>query len=161
MSEHHPLRSAGVILYEDSILLIEREKDGKHYFVLPGGGVEGSETVEQAVIREVKEETSLDVKFGRQLYMHKYKIEDRDHSKQYFFLCEYTGGEPKLAEGSNEKELMDSGKQVFKPVWMPISKLPEITLYPLEIRDWLIEDIPDDFKEAPREAEIYIEDLRQ
>lgn len=45
----------------DSILLIKRfTKPFKGYWALPGGRVEPGETVEQAVVREVKEETGLD-----------------------------------------------------------------------------------------------------
>ncbi|MEM5829636.1 MAG: NUDIX hydrolase [Candidatus Aenigmatarchaeota archaeon] len=45
------------------IVLIKRKKEPfKDKWVLPGGHVEENETVEEAAIREAKEETSLDVK---------------------------------------------------------------------------------------------------
>jgi len=48
------------------IVLIERKNDPKG-FALPGGFVEVGESVERAGIREMKEETGLDVKISRLL----------------------------------------------------------------------------------------------
>ena len=41
------------------ILLIKRFKEGRNYWVFPGGGVEPEELLDQAIVREVFEETSL------------------------------------------------------------------------------------------------------
>ncbi len=51
----------GILREEDKIVLIERKNEpfkGKH--ALPGGFVEYGETVEEAIVREVKEETGLE-----------------------------------------------------------------------------------------------------
>jgi len=42
--------------------------DGKSYWVIPGGGLEGDEPEEQCIIREMKEETNLDVKVERLVF---------------------------------------------------------------------------------------------
>jgi len=55
------VRVSAIILKDDKILLIHRKKNGEEYWVFPGGGVEDTETPEQGIIREVKEETGLDV----------------------------------------------------------------------------------------------------
>lgn len=50
----------GVIFDEDMILLIKRKNEPfKNKWAIPGGYVEYGETVEDAVIREIKEETNL------------------------------------------------------------------------------------------------------
>ena len=47
---------------DDKILLIKRRTPPfKGYWALPGGRVDAGETVEQTIVREVKEETGLDV----------------------------------------------------------------------------------------------------
>ena len=52
----------GVVVNEDKVLLILRDHEPfAGYWVLPGGHVERNETVEQALFREIKEETGLDV----------------------------------------------------------------------------------------------------
>ena len=50
-----------IIFIDDKIALIYRNKFENIYYSLPGGGVEGNETLEEATIREVKEELNLDV----------------------------------------------------------------------------------------------------
>lgn len=51
----------GIIELSGKIVLIQRKKEPfKGYYALPGGFVEYGETVEDAVIREVKEETGLE-----------------------------------------------------------------------------------------------------
>lgn len=52
-------RASAIIAKEGAILLIRREREGRVYYVLPGGTVEAGETPEEACIREVREETSL------------------------------------------------------------------------------------------------------
>jgi len=52
----------------DRILLIKRRTmPFKGYWALPGGRVDSGETVEQTVVREVKEETDLDVAIVRKI----------------------------------------------------------------------------------------------
>lgn len=48
----------------EGILLVRHEKDGRSYWLLPGGGVEFGETMEQTARREAWEETGLDVAVG-------------------------------------------------------------------------------------------------
>ena len=48
----------------DSILLV-KQNYGQRYWSLPGGVVEAGESIAQAAIREVKEETGLDIEVRR------------------------------------------------------------------------------------------------
>lgn len=54
-----------VVFWKDKVLLIERKsKYGNGLAALPGGFVNGDETIEQAMIRELMEETKIEVPFG-------------------------------------------------------------------------------------------------
>jgi 8-oxo-dGTP diphosphatase len=55
------VRVCAIIKKDNQILLIHRFKNGDEYWVFPGGGVESGETWDQALVREVMEETSLPV----------------------------------------------------------------------------------------------------
>jgi len=69
------------------IVLIERKNDPEGW-ALPGGFVDTGESLEEAVIREIKEETNLDVELIRQF--HSYSSPSRDargHTVSTVFLA--------------------------------------------------------------------------
>ena len=151
-----PIRAAGIVLKGDKVLLMHRVKNGDEYFTFPGGSVEENETIESAVLREILEETTLKVELGKEVYFHNYET-----SEGHYFLCEYLGGKPKLGE-SIEKERMEKGKDdSYKPKWVGIKKLKIMLIYPLEIRDWLIDDLENGFSMEVRVAKLKTSELRQ
>lgn len=160
-----PIRSAAIILNDDRILLIERKKNGRQFYVFPGGGVEEGETNEEAAVREVLEETSVNVSITRLLYHHHYLASDtssRD-SDQYFFLAKYESGEPKLQTNTNEamSQINTDGEDSYNPMWIKVATLQDKILYPLEIRDWLIEDLLSGFKKETRSEAMEFSKRRQ
>lgn len=156
----HSQRAAAIIINGNEILLMERRNSKEHFFVFPGGHVEDGETIEGAIVREAMEETSVTVKITKKLYTHFYNSSNKWESTQFFYLCSYLSGEPQLGD-ANEKEDMKKGINFYKPQWFPISKINTLLLYPLEIRDWLLYDIKDNFVNTPREAHLKVEELRE
>ncbi len=67
MSKFTGKTSTAIVPFPDGrILLVKRDTvPFKGYWALPGGRMELGETIEQTVVREVKEETGLDVKIVR------------------------------------------------------------------------------------------------
>jgi len=56
------LAVSAAIFRDGKVLIVRRGRaPAKGVYTLPGGGVELGETLEQAVIREVREETALDI----------------------------------------------------------------------------------------------------
>ncbi|MEM1578981.1 MAG: NUDIX hydrolase [Archaeoglobaceae archaeon] len=94
-----------IIPYKGKIVLIKRANDPfKGYYALPGGIVEYGESVEEAVLREVEEETGLKVKIHSLVGV--YSDPKRDPRGHYVSICFITipvGGE--LRSGSDAKEV--------------------------------------------------------
>jgi 8-oxo-dGTP diphosphatase len=91
----------------DKILLIKRRTiPFRGYWALPGGRVEPGETVEQAIVREVKEETGLDAAVVRKIgEYHEQGVQDEVEYDYYpaCFLVKIVGGEIKKQESEIEE----------------------------------------------------------
>jgi ADP-ribose pyrophosphatase YjhB (NUDIX family) len=63
------IRVTGVVIEDGRILLLNQDTDSGRSWSLPGGKLEEGETLAEALIREMKEETGLDIEPGRLLYV--------------------------------------------------------------------------------------------
>jgi ADP-ribose pyrophosphatase YjhB (NUDIX family) len=82
--------AVAVIFDENNrILLVKTTYNRLHPWGLPGGGLEHGESAENAVVREMYEETSLYVEIERFLFVKSWKP-DR---VGLYYLCKVTGGE--------------------------------------------------------------------
>ena len=69
MEEVRPrIRVAGILIEDNKILLIQHHKNDKKYWLIPGGGNDWGETTKQALIREYKEETNMDIEVDEFLF---------------------------------------------------------------------------------------------
>ena len=151
-------RAAGVVIHNDNILLMRRKKEGKDFYVFPGGGIEEGEDKTETVEREFMEETTVAVKHKRLLY--EVYLKGEESKDQYYYECEYMSGTPTLGE-CEERESMEELHQEYEPMWVPVKDLKKYLLYPLEIRDILIDDIKNGYQDSIRKIELSIDKLRQ
>ncbi|MEH6890034.1 NUDIX hydrolase [Bacillus sp. JJ864] len=63
----------------ENILIVKNIKGDSYYWSLPGGAVEGDETLEEAVIREVKEETGYNIAVDKLHSIREVFFEERGH----------------------------------------------------------------------------------
>lgn len=95
----HPLSSCHALVRNgDRILLVQRARPPlQGCWGLPGGGVELGETVEEAVVREVREETGLQVEVSRFLgYANAIDRDEADRVRYHYVILYFevhvTGG---------------------------------------------------------------------
>lgn len=63
------VRVTGIVIEDGRLLLLNQDTDSGRSWSLPGGKLEDGETLAGALVREMKEETGLDVEPGRLLYV--------------------------------------------------------------------------------------------
>lgn len=145
------IRAAGIVLHDDALLVMFRRKNGREYYTFPGGAVEKGESPEETVVREIKEETTIDVAVKRLCYELR-RPDDSSYrdAREYFFLCAYTKGEPTLSADSIERKINDPEDNFFEPRWMKFADLQkDIPLFPTEVAAQLFHDIEHGFQNTP------------
>jgi ADP-ribose pyrophosphatase len=99
----------GAIIISDGQILLEKRKNepGKGKWSIPGGKVDLGETARQTVIREVKEETGLEVERPKLIDVVDNVTRDSDGKIEYHFVIidyfvKLTGGILKAADDADE-----------------------------------------------------------
>jgi 8-oxo-dGTP diphosphatase len=93
----HRARAVGIVIDGDHILAtrVSQPMLGKDpHWLWPGGKVDGNESLQECAIREVKEETGLEVKANRLIYVYQ-SVDDINglQNAEFFFLCDIVDGQ--------------------------------------------------------------------
>jgi ADP-ribose pyrophosphatase YjhB (NUDIX family) len=113
------VRAAALMVKDGKVLLVNHRKHGRSYWVLPGGHVEFGETLEQALVREMKEELALDVAVGALVIVHDFITDDR-HVVNNTFRVE-----------SQSSDFRVTPEHALKAArWVPLDELPSLDLLP-------------------------------
>ena len=101
--------------------MVRHQNGGRHYWTLPGGGVIEGESPEQATIREVLEETHLDVSIVKLLFEEPY-----EYGVSYCFLATVKdGAEAILGNDPEEKDVPHQQRMLQEIAWHSLEDLKD------------------------------------
>lgn len=135
-----------IVIKDSQLLVMHRNKFGKEYDTLPGGGVDMDEHPEQTVVRELFEETSIIVSTARLVFVEE---AGDPFGTQYIYLCDYQSGEPRLHEESEEMKINQLGQNLYEPKWVALSDLPGMPFVSEKLRDAILGAVANGFPEQP------------
>lgn len=124
--------SARAVIFNDNkVLLMFRKvkrEDGsfKIYYVLPGGGIEENETMEQTVVRELKEEMNLDIQVIE--YIGQEVLEGKGINN--FFFCKTIGNTVPVLSGEELDRI--SPDNYYEPMYVDIKDVEKLNIFAKE-----------------------------
>lgn len=127
------IRAAAIMIIGKQILLMHRRKEGKEYWVFPGGGIEEGEMGEETVMREVMEETGLAASNPRLAFMDIHPIDQKEHP---FYFVDVERDEPKLGGPEAERH---SENDWYHPEWVDLAEVQNINLVPVAAKEKLLQ----------------------
>ncbi len=127
------MTSRAVVVDKQKILLVYRFFEGRKYYVLPGGHSETGESPEETLIRELKEETNLDVVIDKRLWELK---NPKDNTTYHLFLVKTFTGTMQL-KGPEAKRNSETNKYILE--WHDLTELASINLVPRKVRKLIVE----------------------
>ncbi|MGM9998596.1 MAG: NUDIX domain-containing protein [Candidatus Bruticola sp.] len=115
------IRVAVILCRGSQVLLVEHQKDGRKYWLLPGGGVEFGESLSACAVRELKEETNLDIEVGNLAFIADSIAPDGSrHVVHVVFYAQEVSGH--LQVGQEER--------LYTARYVDIDKLNDLVMYP-------------------------------
>lgn len=112
--KNRPLAADAIIIKNNKILLVKRKHEPfKGYYALPGGFVESNETTEEAVAREVMEETNLAVKPEKIIGVYSNSSRDPRQTISICYQCSFLRGN------------LHSGDDALSVAWFSLDKLTQ------------------------------------
>ena len=118
--------SVYAVIIKDNRIFLSKQWDGYDF---PGGGIELGETAEEALIREVNEETGMDVRVGNLVtcetsFFKMHSSGQYVHSLLLYYLCDIIGGQISTAlQDESEKQYMDA------PEWVNLEGIDQVKFY--------------------------------
>ena len=136
-----------IILQGDKMLLMYRDKNGKTYFTLVGGRVQDGESPEQALAREVKEETGLDIVSSRLVYIEEHP---EPYNRQYIFVCEVAPHGDVAIQGASEEALMNQlSTNLHRPQWVSAASFASLPFLTIQLQEAIATALKKGFPEQP------------
>ena len=141
------LSTRAVIINDSEILILKDISDPAQRFVLPGGGIEFTESAKNALKRELLEEVGASLSIGRFLGCFEQGFTHWQlgqlHDVSLLFLVEVS---------TEQKHQIVSQEERYLCCWFSIDKINEIDLGPNELKEllpfWLKHDFDESFKSA-------------
>ncbi|HTE22203.1 MAG TPA: NUDIX domain-containing protein [Candidatus Limnocylindria bacterium] len=136
-----------IIIEGDKILVMHRHKHGSEYFTLVGGRTNGEETPEQALVREVREETGMDIASARLVFVEEHAAPSNE---QYIFLCTVAPHQDIAVQDTSEEAFMNRlDANIHKPLWVEANAFARLYFRTPQLQEAIVKGLKKGFPAEP------------
>ena len=151
--EEKRVRSRAIIIHEEKIVSMYRERQGRIFYTFPGGGKEGNESEEDCVKREVFEEVGLIIQPIKKVYVY-----ENQNSIEHFYVAKWISGEFGSGEGEDFQENQTNG--IYIPKFIKISDIPNLPLMPPEVASVFYDDYMKNRQELRKDVKFIMGEIK-
>lgn len=120
------ISAKALIIQDGKMLAVKIRSGGEEWYIMPGGGQQAEESLQDAVCREVAEETGIRVMPGELAFVIEGIHGEDFHRVDLVFQCAYIG------ETENAAQHQDTNQAGYD--WLDIGTLNRTPLYPSRLR---------------------------
>jgi nucleoside triphosphatase len=133
--QQYPEPTVGALIFnrEGEVLLLKSDK-WRNKFVIPGGHIELGETMEDALKREVKEETGLDIYDIEFVSLQEFIFDESFHERKHFIFIDF------VCKTDSEEVVLNFESQEY--AWVSLEEASRLPLDPYTKR--LVETVKRD-----------------
>ncbi|HUS26411.1 MAG TPA: NUDIX domain-containing protein [Nevskiaceae bacterium] len=138
-----------IVIKDNCLLVMHRNKFGHEYYTLVGGGIRFGESAEHALLREIHEETNLKVTDPRLVFVEE---AGAPYGTQYIYLCEYQSGAVALHPLAMESIINKLGQNLHTPMWLPLKDLPDVPFRSENLKQAILHAVKNTFPSEVQEV---------
>ena len=136
-----------IIIKDDQILVMRRNKQTSDYYTLVGGVVKDAESAEQGLAREVKEETGLVILSSRLVFIEEHPA---PYNRQLIFICDVAPQQSvSIQEFTDEALLNKLDFNTHEPMWVKLTNFSHLPFRTPQLQLAISRAISDGFPQQP------------
>lgn len=137
-----------IVINDNKILVMLRVKQGSKYFTLVGGGVKEGESLEDALVREVKEETGLIVTHQELVFKEE---NTAPYANQSIYLCQLNSYDNVALEEFSEEAILNKyGMNTHQPMWVNTSSFKTLAFRTPQLQNEIVKALKGKFPSSPK-----------
>lgn len=141
------IAARAIIIEGNRLLVMHRNKYGSQYYTLVGGKAQEGETVEQCLVREVREETGLVVTAARLVFFEEHP---EPYNQQFIYLCEVAPHTEAAIQDDAEEAMMNRlDMNIHQPVWTDTKAFARLPFRTPQLHEAIITALKKGFPKDP------------
>jgi ADP-ribose pyrophosphatase YjhB (NUDIX family) len=137
-----------IIIENGKILVMFRNKEGIKYYTLVGGRLNDNENAEDALAREVMEETGMRVTEARLVYTESHSA---PYNEQFVYLCDVAPHQEVAIQDAAEEAQMNKVEiNIHTPMWANLSSFKTLPFRTPQLQEAIVKALKKGFPKEPQ-----------